>query len=176
MVLLSLLSTQTAIGEPTESSGDLAQGESWSYTFTEEGVTTFWCSPHPSMNGDVKVVPVGTEGARSGEVNVEMSGYAFSITNLTVEVGTTVTWTNNDAVTHTVELDLEGGDAPESGMMMHDGSMSWTMFWDMAGWWGVLVGLLVLSSVAFTVISVVKSVRRGYDTGPNDELFKRFWR
>ena len=36
---------------------------------------------------------------------VNIAGLAFSPTNLTVKAGTTVTWTNNDAATHTVTSD-----------------------------------------------------------------------
>ena len=37
--------------------------------------------------------------------SVSISGFAFSPATLTVSVGTTVTWTNNDSTTHTVTSD-----------------------------------------------------------------------
>ncbi len=37
--------------------------------------------------------------------SVSISGFAFSPASLTVSVGTTVTWTNNDSTTHTVTSD-----------------------------------------------------------------------
>lgn len=36
---------------------------------------------------------------------VEIDGMAFSPSNITVKKGTTVTWTNNDSVSHTVTSD-----------------------------------------------------------------------
>jgi nitrite reductase (NO-forming) len=38
-------------------SGFLAEGDSWSYTFTEEGTFPYFCSPHPWMQGTVIVIP-----------------------------------------------------------------------------------------------------------------------
>ena len=39
----------------------------------------------------------------SGSVDIEMSGFAFNPKELTVKVGTTVTWTNKDNVGHDVK-------------------------------------------------------------------------
>jgi plastocyanin len=39
----------------------------------------------------------------SGSVNIEMSGFAFNPKELTVKVGTTVTWTNKDSAGHDVK-------------------------------------------------------------------------
>lgn len=36
-------------------SGMLAQGDSWSYTFTEPGTYEYYCIPHPWMKGKVIV-------------------------------------------------------------------------------------------------------------------------
>ncbi len=171
-VLLLALSVMLLPGinaEATNSSGSLTQGDSWSFTFNEEGLVTFWCSPHPTMTGDIQVVPVGTEGALSGQVFIEIIDYSFSPSNITVEVGSTVTWTNKDDVTHTVEIDLEGGDAPEGGMMMqHGSSMSWTMFWDMAGWKGVLGLTVAFGGLIFLITALVKSRRGGCNSSKLD--------
>ena len=43
-------------------------------------------------------------GGSSGNT-VSISGYAFNPSSLNVTTGTTVTWTNNDSVTHTVTSD-----------------------------------------------------------------------
>ncbi len=46
---------------------------------------------------------------------VSISGYAFKPASLNVSTGTTVTWTNNDSVTHTVTSDtgaFSSGDIP----------------------------------------------------------------
>lgn len=37
--------------------------------------------------------------------NIEIKGFAFTPTNITIKVGTKVTWTNNDSVPHTVTSD-----------------------------------------------------------------------
>ncbi|CAN5348509.1 cupredoxin family copper-binding protein [soil metagenome] len=37
-------------------SGDIAPGESYSYTFTETGTFPYFCIPHPGMQGTVTVV------------------------------------------------------------------------------------------------------------------------
>jgi plastocyanin len=171
-VLLLALSAMLLPGinaEATDSSGSLTQDDSWSFTFNEEGLVTFWCSPHPTMTGDIQVVPVGTEGALSGQVFIEIIDYSFSPSNLTVEVGSTITWTNKDDVTHTVEIDLQGGAAPEGEMMMqHGSSMSWTMFWDMAGWKGVLGLTVVFGGLIFLIAALVKSRRGGCNSSKLD--------
>lgn len=50
--------------------------------------------------------PVSTE-------KVSIANFAFSPATITVKAGTTVTWTNNDTVTHTVTAD--SGSGPDSG-------------------------------------------------------------
>jgi plastocyanin len=44
-------------------------------------------------------------GGNNAGNDISIKGYAFSSASLTVASGTTVTWTNNDAVTHTVTAD-----------------------------------------------------------------------
>ena len=44
-------------------------------------------------------------GGNSMGNSVSIKSYAFSVASLTVASGTTVTWTNNDPVTHTVTAD-----------------------------------------------------------------------
>ena len=39
----------------------------------------------------------------SGSVNIEMSGFAFNPKEVTVKVGTTITWTNKDNAGHDVK-------------------------------------------------------------------------
>lgn len=46
--------------------------------------------------------PTATTAPTSGGNSVSIANFAFSPKSLTVKVGTTVTWTNNDSVTHTV--------------------------------------------------------------------------
>ncbi len=64
-------------------------------------------------------VPAPASTTASGEVDISISNYAFAPDNLTVAVGTTVKWTNQDDVIHTVEAadgswgsrDLNQGDS-----------------------------------------------------------------
>ncbi|TAL57956.1 MAG: amidase [Nanoarchaeota archaeon] len=41
----------------------------------------------------------------AGTVNVDISGFAFSPSTITVDSGTTVTWTNKDSVQHSATSD-----------------------------------------------------------------------
>lgn len=63
-----------------------------------------------------------TNTAASGNT-VSIQGLAFSPASLTVVQGTTVTWTNNDSVSHTVTGD-QGG--PNSGTLAPGQSYSFT--------------------------------------------------
>lgn len=62
-----------------------------------------------------------TEGS-----SVVIQGYMFSPGNLKVKVGTTVTWTNRDAVAHTVTADVNSTDAPNSMNIDQNKSYSFT--------------------------------------------------
>lgn len=48
---------------------------------------------------------LGTLAARAATVNVKIQGFAFDPTPLTVNVGDTVTWTNNDTAPHNATAD-----------------------------------------------------------------------
>ena len=45
------------------------------------------------------------EGTETQTHEIELSGFAFSPKELTIQVGDTITWTNKDAVAHTVTSD-----------------------------------------------------------------------
>jgi plastocyanin len=62
--------------------------------------TTPAATPTPTPLVTPTTTPATTPTA--GLANVEISGFAFVPSTLTVSVGTTVTWTNKDSVTHTV--------------------------------------------------------------------------
>ncbi|HVW23095.1 MAG TPA: cupredoxin family copper-binding protein [Candidatus Saccharimonadales bacterium] len=56
---------------------------------------------------------------------VAISSYSFSPGDITVKAGTTVTWTNEDAVAHTV-TETDGQDGPKSGELNQGQSYSFT--------------------------------------------------
>jgi len=60
-----------------------------------------------SSGGSTGSTGGGTSGTGGGvsSTNIVMSGFAFSPSSLEVAVGDTVTWTNEDSVTHDVEID-----------------------------------------------------------------------
>lgn len=58
--------------------------------------------------------------------SVKISNYAFSPATITVKVGTTVTWTNADAIAHTVTADNPSADAPNSDSITQGSSYSFT--------------------------------------------------
>jgi len=59
-------------------------------------------TPIVSSTPTASPTPAPTTTPTPGQANVEISGFAFVPSTLTVSVGTTVTWTNKDPVTHTV--------------------------------------------------------------------------
>ncbi len=56
--------------------------------------------------------------------SVTLQNFAFSPVNITVQKGTTVTWTNQDSVTHTVTAD--SGPSPNSQPLAKGDSYSYT--------------------------------------------------
>lgn len=57
---------------------------------------------------------------------VTISNFLFNSSKLTVKVGTTVTWTNNDSVAHTVTADAASSDAPASELLNKGDTYSFT--------------------------------------------------
>jgi amicyanin len=81
-----------------------------------------------------------TTGSSSGSSNsseatatdkVDITNYAFSPANITVKVGTTVTWTNKDAIGHTVTSD-DGSDGGMDSKVLNQGD-TYTMTFSKAG-------------------------------------------
>ncbi len=78
------------------------------------------CGPKAvTPSGTLPPIPAGTSpAALSGNVAVNISGFAFDPIDLTIKVGTTVTWTNQDSAVHNVKAidnswgsnDLKKGD------------------------------------------------------------------
>jgi len=85
-------------------SGDVAPGGEFTYTFNESGTFDYFCIPHPEMTAEVIVVDPsnGDNGDNNGAHLVTIPGQSFNPSNLEVEVGSTVTWSNDSNETHTV--------------------------------------------------------------------------
>jgi plastocyanin len=78
----------------------------------------FGCSSYSTPTA----TPPATTPATSGNA-VTLSNFLFSPATLTVKVGTTVTWTNKDGVTHTVTSD---SDVFNSGNLAPNATYSFT--------------------------------------------------
>ena len=68
--------------------------------------------------------PSNNSQAQSTSDKVSISNFAFSPTDITVKKGTTVTWTNNDSVAHTINFDTD--DITDSGNLGNDQTFSVT--------------------------------------------------
>lgn len=89
---------------------DLAQGEVM--TMSPSVLASSPCLPTPTPSPDATTVTTptpgagtpapGTPDAPTGGVAVTIANFAFNPGSVTVAAGTTVTWTNNDTVSHTV--------------------------------------------------------------------------
>jgi plastocyanin len=84
-------------------------------------------SPPPATAAPATVAPAGGDA-------VTIAGFAFAPATLTVKVGATVSWTNNDSATHTVKWDdgsqgsgsLTAGGAPYSRTFDTAGTFAYT--------------------------------------------------
>ncbi len=93
-------------------SGDITATQSWAYTFTTPGTYAYVDDRHkddPAMHGTVTVGTVATGPSGGGAAPpapataaVSLAGKAFNPSSVTVAVGGTVTWTNNDSMPHNV--------------------------------------------------------------------------
>ena len=72
--------------------------------------------------GSTSPSPAASAAVASNAVTVQ--NYAFSPAAVTVKVGTTVTWTNQDAVGHTITVD--SGDGPTSALFARGQTFSYT--------------------------------------------------
>jgi len=79
-------------------------------------------SPAPSLSPATPHAPVGSSSSVSIPVGASVLGpAAFAPDALTVDAGTTVTWTNTDSVAHTSTSDAPGWD---SGIVVPGGQFS----------------------------------------------------
>lgn len=85
---------------PNFSSGNIAPGGSFSYTFESEGSYEYYCELHsPDMQGQITVSSSATSTERD---TVAMEGNVFQPSDLTVTPNTEVVWVNNADHDHTV--------------------------------------------------------------------------
>lgn len=91
-------------GQREFASGDLNNGQSFSHTFSTAKVVKYYCRYHggpngQGMSGTITVTAAGTAAQFQSDIN------ASSLQSLTVPIGSTIRWTNNTPMTHTVESD-----------------------------------------------------------------------
>lgn len=88
-------------------SGQLANGESFSYTFEEEGSFDYYCRNHsPDMVGQISV---SSSAQGSDQDTVRMDNLEFNPSQLTVPLNATVVWINEDSEAHTVTSGTPSG-------------------------------------------------------------------
>ncbi len=75
-------------------SGNLGQNQFYQRTFSTPGVFPYHCTIHPSMTGTITVT-----GSAARDVAIQ--GFAFVPPSITIPAGTSVRWTNMDAIGHT---------------------------------------------------------------------------
>ncbi len=96
-------------GNPTPrefASGNLNGGQSFTHVFNTAKSVPYYCRYHRTM-GMTGVITVNA-GGTANRTNVSITGY--TLPSLTIDVGDTITWTNNHTstygyVVHTVESD-----------------------------------------------------------------------
>lgn len=84
---------------PELSSSVLSTSQTYSHTFNTAGSFHYHCGVHPTMKATITVIAGGS--ATQEHVTIQN----FTLPNLTVNVGSTVTWTNNDSAPHSVISD-----------------------------------------------------------------------
>jgi plastocyanin len=113
-LLLALLTTAAVVGcsdkgtnstsnpgptGPELGSSVLSTGQTYSHTFNTAGVFHYHCGVHPTMKGTITV----NAGGSATQEHVTIQN--FTLPSVTVNVGSTVTWTNNDSAPHSVISD-----------------------------------------------------------------------
>lgn len=76
--------------------------------------------------GMVRQSSAGSNTSATATNMVNIKDYMFTPAIVKVKVGTTVTWTNQDAVSHTITADNPSGDAPSSMDIAQGKSYSFT--------------------------------------------------
>ncbi len=111
----------TLAGAPVAfDSGTINPGGSFTYNFTVGGVYPYYCAIHPFMRGNVSVAGIAQT------VSIDISNFIFHPDPVTIKVGTTVTWTNNDSMFHTVTTLSSAPAAFHSGNIPTGGTFTYT--------------------------------------------------
>lgn len=98
---------------PGFQSGDLAEGDTFTHTFEEEGTVDYFCENHqPDMTGEI-VVSSDIESTEND--TVEMLNTQFQPSSLTVAPNTEIVWINLDAAAHTVTQGQPSSDDDNGG-------------------------------------------------------------
>ena len=79
-------------------SGSLNPGDTFSFTFPDEGTFEFYCKFHP-MQGRVRVT---TTGQATATINILDTPPRFELDDVTIRAGGTVTWNHGGNQPHTV--------------------------------------------------------------------------
>ncbi len=82
------------------------------------------CSKDDSEDMDLNNGNNGNNGGTPGTGQVLIQGMAFDPATITVKAGTTIKWTNKDAMAHTVSSDSSG--VFESGSVANGATFSFT--------------------------------------------------
>jgi plastocyanin len=143
----------TATSPGNFDSGNLNQGQTYSFTFNTPGTYNYFCALHPSMTGSIIVSNGGggtptsqpsgtvqttgtpntpTPGTQSptptrvpGLFTVDIRNYQYQPLTVTVRLGDTVRWTNFDADLHSV-TDKALPPRFDSGPMAQNAQFSYT--------------------------------------------------
>ena len=86
---------------PELNSASLGHLAMYQHTFANAGTFAYHCSIHTNMHGSV-IVDASSQVTSQA---VSITGSTFSPASVTVAPNATVTWTNNDAINHTVTSD-----------------------------------------------------------------------
>jgi plastocyanin len=105
-------------------SGVIGNNGTFSYLFSTAGSYKYHCSIHPLMTATVVV-----SAAPVANAAVSIENMSFVPASLTVAAGTTVVWTNNDSMAHTVTSNtglFDSGLLSAGGLYTSGGTFSYT--------------------------------------------------
>lgn len=106
-------STSADEDEVSFNSGQIEVGETYEYTFEQEGTVPYYCSNHePDMTGRITVE---SNGESAEQDTVRMEDHTFNPDRLTVSMNTTVVWVNDGEEAHTVVSGTPSSNGDDGG-------------------------------------------------------------